>query len=654
MPDSIGPSFMPKPSWVGRGYWWWPLLASLVFVIGMVAWARSADQDEQTRRRDTLIADALSAEAQLRAQLAYEKSALDQLANHLPAVARNSSALLATPEVTQGLRRMWLGVTWLDAKNRIVAQAPELLPEPVGAGMSSHFSVAVGDERLVVRYAAAQLLRKGAPWWLVRKYELELVDSSEQVLASVDDLPLRPDLPGQESYRVAVDGNLPGSYLELTLREPTPPFWRTLPLVLMGGFLSLMVLATVLLRRQVRHISQAETAWRTEAAWRRAMGDSALVGLRARDAHGRILYVNRTFCDLVGLRADQLIGLAPPMPYWPPEAMEEVMLRHQRNLAGQAPREGYEAVWCHQDGHQLDVMVFESPLIGADGQQSGWMGSIIDITERKRLQQRERQQAQAMAHQARLTMLGEVASALAHQLNQPLTAIVGYNAGLQRLLGQTPGTAHAVLSALEQQGQQAAEAGKIVRRIREFLTRHAPLREPCALDALAERAVQWLQPELSALGINLRWDVAPGLAPVCGDPVLLEQVLINLVRNAADALATGALAPIGGERLICIRVQPHGSEGVLLEVHDNGPGLRGGTVEQICAPFYSTKATGMGMGLAICRSVVEAHGGAMQAGASDWGGARMAFTLAVVKDGAISHLFGQSLDHAGQDQKVSI
>jgi two-component system sensor histidine kinase DctS len=359
------------------------------------------------------------------------------------------------------------------------------------------------------------------------------------------------------------------------------------------------------------------------------MEDSALVGLRARDAHGRILYVNRTLCDMVGLKAEQLIGLMPPMPYWPPDAIETVMLRHQRNLAGHAPREGYEAVWCHSDGHLLDVMVFESPLIDAQGQQSGWMGSIIDITEHKQLQAREHQQAQVMAHQARLTTLGEVASALSHQLNQPLTAIMGYNAGLQRMLGQAAGTSPMVLSALKHQGEQAAEAGKIVHRIRAFLTRRSPQREPCDLGALAQRAVELLARDLADRQIHVLWALTEGLALVDADPVLVEQVLINLVRNAADALAAGPHRGAGDERRIRIATAMHGPEQVRLEVEDNGPGLQGRTVEQICAPFYSTKSSGMGMGLAICRSVIEVHHGYMQAGESAWGGARIAFLLPV-------------------------
>src|SRR5205823_4835029 len=159
--------------------------------------------------------------------------------------------------------------------------------------------------------------------------------------------------------------------------------------------------ATWLLKRQVAEVTRAESQWRTEAAWRRAMEDSLTVALRARDTEGRLVYVNRAFCDLVGLPAETLLGRLPPMPYWPPDAM---------------------------------------------------------------------------AHQARLTMLGEIASTLAHELNQPLTAIASYNAGVVNSLKRA-GVDHAVVyGALQRLGEQAAQAGAVVQRIREFLTRRGPQR----------------------------------------------------------------------------------------------------------------------------------------------------------------------------------
>jgi two-component system sensor histidine kinase DctS len=449
------------------------------------------------------------------------------------------------------------------------------------------------------------------------------------------------------SYRVAFVGPLrtgplaeaalSDAALELTLREPSSSTLKPLAWVLIAGFLPLIAVASWLLRRQVRQVRRAEAAWRTEAAWRRAMEDSALVALRARDAQGRLLYVNRTFCEMVGLRADELVGLAPPMPYWPPDTLAEVMQRNQRNLAGQAPREGYEARWRHRDGHMLDVMVFESPLVDAAGRQVGWMGSIVDITARKRLEERERRQVETLAHNARLTMLGEVASTLAHELNQPLTAIASYNAGIINSLAKLGVDDALVLGALQRLGQQAAQAGRVVQRIREFLTRREPQHEECALNEVVTAAVALLHKELARGHIQLQLQLADPLPAVLADAVLVEQVVINLVRNAADALQAQPQDAASGPRRIEIHsrlVAGDARSFVRVDVQDNGPGLGGLGVETLCAAFYSTKREGMGMGLAICRSIIEAHHGVLDAGEAPGGGARFSFSLPLHADPA--------------------
>jgi len=400
-------------------------------------------------------------------------------------------------------------------------------------------------------------------------------------------------------------------------------------------FLMMIVVATGLLRFQMNEVLRTQAALRTEAAWRQAMEDSLTVGLRARDTDGRLVYVNRAFCDLVGFSPEELIGRATPMPYWPPDAIADSMSRHLRNMAGGAPRDGYEARWVRKDGRPIDVMLFEAPLVDASGRHIGWMGSILDITERKRLEERERHQTDSMAHQARLTMLGEVASALAHQLNQPLTSITGYAAGVKRLLERAGSPDPRILDAMTRLGDQAAEAGRIVKRIREFLTRRSPQRETMDLGEAAHRAVALLGRELRRLQLHVEWAVAPHLPAVDADPVLIEQVVLNLVRNACDEM-TGVPA---AQRRLRIGISRAGSsptpgasdaEGFLrLDVDDAGPGLRGRSVEQLVTPFYSTKPDGMGMGLAICRSIIEAHHGAFDATASSLGGARFSFTLPV-------------------------
>ncbi len=629
--------------------WAWPMLLALAFTAAVAAWLQWSDDHDVEDERATLIADTLTLDSRITTWLTEEQGRIDALAATLPEVGKPASgeaALLQDATVSAGLRRLWISVTLLDAGNRIVAQVPVQAPRanvPAASaglddgGLTAHLSAPVrGGGRLVVRFAPTSLLRLTVPWWLARRYDVRLVDGLDQLIAGSGDP--RP-ASGHASHRVTVEPALADTWLELTSRDAHVPWWHTLPLALMAVFLALTAAATWTLRRQMHEVGRAEAQWRTEAAWRRAIEDALTVGLRGRDMQGRLMHVNRAFCDLVGLPPEQLLGRLPPMPYWPPDGLEASMQRHMRNMAGGAPREGYETRWVRPDGSTLDVMVFEAPLVDALGEQVGWMGSVIDVTARKQSEERERRQVETLATQARLTTLGEVASALAHQLNQPLTAIAGYNAGVLRALENSGYADSMVLGAVRRLGEQAAEAGRIVQRIRGFLTRRAPQRESCDAAAIVQRALALLRQDLQRQRITVQVVVEAQLPAVHADPVLIEQVLINLLRNAADELtAAGVAAP-------CIRVGAEAvrddsgdsrasAGGVRISVDDNGPGLRGRRIDELSAPFYSTKAGGMGMGLAICRSVVEAHHGALLALNSPLpgfeGGARLAFTLPLV------------------------
>jgi two-component system sensor histidine kinase DctS len=545
--------------------------------------------------------------------------------------------LLRDRSVAQGLHRLWVSVTVIDTDNRLLAHVPVHTQRPdtppLGAsiddaGLSAHLSTPLRTGgRLIVRFAPSSLLRQTVPWWISRKYDVRLVDDYGQRIASTGEA-----LPsaGRQSYRVSMDPQMQDAFLELTSRDLRKTWWRTLPMALMAVFLVLSAAASWTLRRQMREVASAESRWRTEAAWRRAIEDSLTVGLRGRDIEGRLVHVNRAFCALVGYTPEQLLGQLPPMPYWLPDAVEDSMQRHLRNMAGNAPREGYEARWQRSDGTPVDVMIFEAPLVDAQGVHMGWMGSIVDITGRKRSEERERRQIEALGNQARLTTLGEVASALAHQLNQPLAAMASYNAGVLRSLERLRFTDTAVLDALRREGEQVLEAGRIVQRIRGFLTRRAPQPEPCHLSDIVQRALTLLRRDLQRLQLEVQTRVAEGLPAVLADPVLVEQVLINLVRNATDALV-GVRNP-----RLQVTVSRAGPRFVRVDVDDSGCGLGGRGIQELATPFHSTKLDGMGMGLAICRSVIEAHHGALEAGSSPLGGARLSFTLPLDAPDAIA------------------
>jgi two-component system sensor histidine kinase DctS len=628
--------------------WAWPLVLSLVFVLGFMAWMRAQEKADLEGQRAEMISDALSLDAQIASRLDEEQDKLKALAEIIDQQGLSAEAFARHSLVLDGLRRFWVSVTWLGGDGRIVAHVPDdVMParealRRIGdeAGMAGHLSVPLRGSNgqraglLVARYSAAALLRQKVPWWLASKYDIRLVDVADDVIAATVEGPRHPS---QAWYRVSLGASMPQAWLELSARVRITPWWRTLPMVLMAGFVCLLGGASAMLRRQMRSVSRAEEAWRTETAWRTAMEDSLAVGIRARDLQGRLVYVNKTMADMVGYQPEELMGLMPPMPYWVPDELEQSMSRHRRNMAGQAPREGYESHWQHRDGSLVDVMVFEAPLVDANGSQIGWMASVLNITERKHMEERERKQLETMAHHARLTMLGEVASTLAHELNQPLSAIASYNAGvLNSLSAQADQIDPQVLNALQRMGEQAGHAGRIVRRIREFLTRREPELEPCDLRAVIESGVALLKRDLARHEVSLQVSCDADLPELEADPILIEQVVVNLVRNASDALAA-----IDGERHIRVGATRVGSgDFVKVSVTDNGPGLGGKGIETLFAPFYSTKAEGMGMGLAICRSVIELHYGVLDAHEAPGGGAVFSFSLPIKPAAGQAHLEG--------------
>ena len=610
------------------------MLLSLLFVGATIVWLQRADALDREERRQTMIADALTLETQLRSQLETESAQLEEIAKQVQAGRLSAAQFATSAVVTNSFTPLWRSVTWLDQANRVLAYASigttnysqaEASSATDQRGLSSHLVAhlsGAANGSLVARYSPTVLLKRSVPWWLARKYHVRLVDTLEQEIAAMDSsMPrLASGKPGlgaelaieRASYRLSFDPTIRDAYLELIEHEPFIPWTRSFLPTFIMVFLLLIAAATWMLRRQMRSVLRAESAWRTESAWRSAMEDSMVVGLRARDFDGRLVYVNRTFAEMVGWPLESLIGKLPPMPYWQPDEIEETMQRHRRNMAGDAPREGYEARWLHASGHSFDVMVFETPLVDASGKQIGWMGSILDITERKQMEERDRKQADTLAHHARLTMLGEVASTLAHELNQPLTAIASYNAGVINSLQRDGFSDASVQNALLRLGEQAAQAGRIVARIREFLTRREPELEPCNIHEVVVNAIALFRRELTRHQVTIKLNNENHVIQVLADAVLIEQVIINLLRNATDALS----AMPDHTRIIEITIHPAGEFFLRIDVTDNGPGLGGRTIRELCTAFYSTKVEGMGMGLAICRSVIEAHGGALDAAES--------------------------------------
>jgi len=501
---------------------------------------------------------------------------------------------------------------------------------------------------------------------------------------------------------------------------------------------SLIVVSLLVLWRYTRYRTHAETALIAETSFRRAMENSITTGMRVFDMQGRITYVNPAFCRMIGWNEADLIGRTKPFPYWLPgrhaqheEAMDLIM-------SGHTPHSGIEVEAQRYDGSRFTARMYVSPLLAPDGEQIGWMTSMTDITEPKRIREElvaaherfmtvleglddaisvmadtpegmellfanrtyrrffsththgheelmggrlgrftdetvelysqsaqrwfevhhrmlvwtdnrrvrlqvarditerrhheeaSRVQQEKIQLTSRLTTMGEMASSLAHELNQPLTAISNYNMAAVAMLksglacGQT--RPEALLEALEKGAQQAERAGKIISRIREFVKRSEPRRQPVPLKQILDNALAFADIDARKRQVKIETELPEPVPQVLADPILIEQVLLNLLKNGIEAMHNSA------RRVLHVRVRgqegrpdTQGGNPVQIAVIDHGHGLH--NPERLFEPFYSTKPEGLGMGLNICRTIIESHHGRLWASANPEGGTIFNLTL---------------------------
>ncbi|MDQ3188771.1 MAG: PAS domain S-box protein [Pseudomonadota bacterium] len=243
-----------------------------------------------------------------------------------------------------------------------------------------------------------------------------------------------------------------------------------------------------------------------------------------------------------------------------------------------------------------------------------------DITERKATENMVRQQQEKVELTSRLMTMGEMASSLAHELNQPLTAISNYSLGAVSRLKEGDVSNDELLPALEKTAGQAQRAGNIIRRIREFVKRSEPRRRPTEVARVVEDAIGFADIEAAKKRIVIQTDVEPGLPPLNVDPILIEQLLLNLLKNAIDAMDEATSRKID----LVVRRRDDMAE---FSVIDRGSGVSELQLANLFQPFFSTKSEGMGMGLNICRSIVEFHHGRLNVERNPEGGAIFVFTL---------------------------
>lgn len=366
-----------------------------------------------------------------------------------------------------------------------------------------------------------------------------------------------------------------------------------------------------------QRVQERTHALQQAQAFRQSMEDSLLVGMRARDLEGRIVYVNAAMCDMVGYRADELIGQLPPYPYWHPDDLDRHWNDSDTVLAGKASPQGRENRLRHRDGSDVYTMFYTTRLIDGHGQHIGWMSSVVNITAQKRAEEQQQQREAQLQRVQRVITVGEMASTLAHELNQPLAALVNYAAAAKSLAAQgKPELLNETLAALSAQALRAAD---IVGRIRHWVRQHPSAREPCDLNAAVDQSLALLlRAEARRHGVAVRLDLAREPVRVSADRVLLEQVVLNLGLNALQAMQSHTAPPQVHELLLrTVAEAGHAS----LQVLDRGPGLPPEIAERLFEPFFTTREGGLGLGLNICRSIVESMGGELLARNRAGGGA---------------------------------
>ncbi|QLI80363.1 PAS domain S-box protein [Chitinibacter fontanus] len=754
-----------------RQWPWWLAYSLVLLVLGSLAfYVLQNDRKTQLAREAAYAQDLLWQEQELRVRLQSNQNALESLAYSLASDAIDLEEFRVRADLLIKNNPEILALEWVDANGfyiggmpKFTHRPPELVPlndpklveaidgvatlgyplysnvvmrhEPLMMQMVPVFRFASYDGAVMATYSLERMLQHRVPWWLVQRYQLQLVDSQNRVLAPSE---FHSKLEGADVREIAF-GNM-GSGVRLLAKPLKTPsrFENAGWLVLVVLLMALLIWALKLLRLRMQERQMAEIALQDEILFRSAMENSLVTGLRATDKEGRIIYVNLAFANMVGWSMEELKGQKAPLPFWAPEALAQCDAAYRAILAGQNPHNGFELRYMRKNGERFDVRLYSSQLVDGKGEHRGWMASINDITELKRdreaLQQSrqqlrtvlegldvavcvsdvksgdvlyrnrkhqkcfpiehlvhqaegasycwvswrrsngyqpgsyefedldvitgreyqigqryvdwldgraalleicaditERRQAEEetrlrnerLQHTARLVNMGELASSLAHELNQPLAAIASYSTACETMLYKKEPPLGKVQETLVKMTEQARRAGQIIRGIRQLVVKRASEQAPCTLAELIDIVVPLLNPLAQTMKVKIEVALPEPSPVVMGDAVMLEQVLLNLIKNGLEAMAETPVA----QRSLTITARLV-AEGVELRIADRGCGVA--DMNQLFQPFYTTKSEGMGMGLNICRSVIEQHKGHLWAEVNPGGGTQMCFRLPTI------------------------
>jgi PAS domain S-box-containing protein len=353
----------------------------------------------------------------------------------------------------------------------------------------------------------------------------------------------------------------------------------------------------------------------------RRLVDANIVGIFIWDLQGRVLEANDAFLRMVGYNREDLISR--PVRWTdltPPEwlALDEQQLVPELKVTGSL--QPYEKEFFRKDGSRVPV------LIGvATFEEDAYQGVafVLDLTERKRAADALRELQVELAHANRLATMGQLAASIAHEVNQPIGAVRNNAHAALRFLAAEPPDLAEVTEALECVVKETYRAGDIIGGIRDQIKKTPPRMDIVDLNEAIEDVIALVRGELLKYRVSVQTQLAEGLSPVRGDRVQLQQVMLNLILNAIEAMTN-----VDDEaRELVVSTESSPAEGLLVAVGDSGPGIAPEDRERIFGSFYTTKPDGVGIGLSICRAIIDAHGGRLWADAHQPRGAAFRFTL---------------------------
>lgn len=468
------------------------------------------------------------------------------------------------------------------------------------------------------QYMVKDLLAQATPDWFARKYHLHVYFEGMTMYSTMHDEQVRFD-----ENSPSVERNIYITTTPLVVKVQMYPDKQALVLRgLFGGVILLLFgLAGSLLAlvRDVRNRRETERELREAYELRHAIERSLTVGIRTHRNNGMLFYANPAFCEMIGFEESELLNLSLPLSYVPDSETEKVRTLVARLAAHPEPFSIMDLKLRRKTGEIIDTVMRGNPMFDEQQQQIGWITTVENVTEHRRLEAYQATEQKRLESVSHLVSMGEMASVIAHELSQPLSAISGYAAGLSNYIKKDPNaiSAERLTDVSEKIRRQAERAANVTRRIQSFAQSKTMLPEVINSYDLVEQTIELMELELRKkyCVVHNRL-IKTELKPIKIDVTMAQQILINLMRNGLDAMVEHGSNP----REIIIEGENYSEQHVLITVRDNGFGVPAHKVETIFKPFYTTKTHGVGIGLNICRTMIESNGGRLWAKADESGG----------------------------------